>query len=95
MNAPFDRRKSVTGLSAAMREVRIRLARNDIYTAIGPVSRHSEAVLLCIELEDDEGLEHHLLRVITDVRKAAEKRRELRSLLASAPSIVSPDKAAS
>jgi hypothetical protein len=58
--SPADRRTSLTGLSVAVRDVRIRLAREDIYAALGPVSRHSEAALLCLEVDDDAGLEHHL-----------------------------------
>ena len=68
MNAPFARRTSVTGLSPGLRNVRIRNARSDIYTAIWPVLRDSEGILLCIENEDDEGLEHHLRRVV-DMRQ--------------------------
>ena len=79
---PVDRRTATSGLSAAVRDVRIRIARTAIYDAICPVSRHAEAVLLCLECEDDEGLEHHLRRVVDDVRKAAQKRKELRALLA-------------
>jgi hypothetical protein len=85
---PVDRRKSVTGLSAATRQVRIRLVRDDIHSALGPVSRHSEAARLSLEVDDDVGLEHHLRRVVEDVRKAAQKHRELRALLAAAPSTV-------
>jgi hypothetical protein len=80
--APVDRRTSTSGLSVAVREVRIRLARNDIYDALCPVSCHAEAALLCIEAADDDGLEHHLRRVVDDVRKAAQKHKELRALLA-------------
>jgi hypothetical protein len=79
---PVDRRTSLTGLSVAVRDVRIRCSRNDIYDALCPVSRHAEAVLLCIEANDDDGLEHHLRRVLDDVRKAAQKHKELRALLA-------------
>jgi hypothetical protein len=70
-------------LSVAVREVRIRLARDDIYSALGPVSRHAEAALFCLELDDDEGLEHHFRHVVDGVRKAALKRRELKDLLPS------------
>jgi hypothetical protein len=79
---PVDRRTSLTGLSVAVRDVRIRCSRNDIYDAVCPVSRHAEAALLCIEANDDDGLEHHLRRVVDDVRKAAQKHKELRALLA-------------
>jgi hypothetical protein len=70
-----------TTLSAAVREVRIQLARDDIHAALGPVSRHSDAARLCLELDDDDGLKHHLRRVIDDVRSAALKYRELKDLL--------------
>jgi hypothetical protein len=79
--SPVDRRTSLTGLSVAVRDVRIRLARKDIYDALDPVSRHSEAVLICLETGDEEGLEHHLRRVVEGARKAAGKHRELRVLL--------------
>jgi hypothetical protein len=85
-STPVERRTSVTGLSAAMREVRIRLARDDIHSALGPVSRHTEAARLSLEIDDDVGLEHHLRRAVDDVRRAAQKHRELRTLLAAAPS---------
>jgi len=78
---PVDRRRSLTRLSVAVRDARIRLARNDIYDALGPVSRHSEAALLCLELDDDEGLKHHLRRVVEGVRKAGQKHKELGGLL--------------
>ena len=74
-------------LSVAVRDVRVRLARDDIHAALGPVSRHSEAASLCLEPDDDEGLEHHLRRVVDGVRSAALKYRELRNLL-SAPATV-------
>jgi hypothetical protein len=82
-----------TTLSAAVRDVRIRLARDDIYDALGPVSRHSEAAILCLELDDDEGLEHHLRRVVGGVRKAAQKYQELQ-VLVSAPTPVIDEVAA-
>lgn len=68
-------------LSVAVRDVRVRLARDDIHAALGPVSRHSEAARLCLELDDDEGLEHHLRRIVDGVRLAAQTYRELRALL--------------
>ena len=68
-------------LSVAVRECRIRLSRDDIHAALGPVSRHSEAARLCLELDDDEGLEHHLRRVVDGVRLAAQTYRELKDLL--------------
>ena len=70
-------------LSVAVRDVRIRAARDDIHGALGSVSRHSEAALLSLELDDDAGLEHHLRRVVDGVRLAALKYRELRDLLSS------------
>jgi hypothetical protein len=70
-------------LSVAVHDVRVRLARDDIHAALGPVSRHSEAARLCLELDDDEGLEHHLRRVVDGVRSAALKYRELTDLLSS------------
>jgi hypothetical protein len=72
-------------LSVAVREVRIRLARDDIHTALGPVSHHALAARLCLELDDDIGLEHHLRHVVDEVRCAAQKHRELRGHLASIP----------
>jgi hypothetical protein len=78
--SPTDRRASLTGLSVAVRDVRIRLARNDIHATLGPVSRHSEAARLCLELDDDEGLKHHLRQVVDSVRSAALKYRELKDL---------------
>jgi hypothetical protein len=70
-------------LSIPVRDVRIRLARDDIHMALSPVSRHSEAAMLCLELDDDDGLEHHLRHVVDGVRLAALKHRELRSHLSS------------
>src|ERR1700733_11623957 len=78
---PVDRRTSLTGLSVAVRDVRIRLARNDIYDALCPVSRHSEAALLSLELDDDEGVEHHLRHIVDGIRSAALRYRELKALL--------------
>jgi hypothetical protein len=75
MSAPL------TTLPAAVRDLRIRLARDDIHAALGPVSRHCEAARFSLELDDDEGLEHHLRRVVDDVRSAALKYRELKDLL--------------
>ena len=74
-------------LLVAVREVKVRLARDDIHAALGPVSRHSEAARLCLELDDDGGLEHHLRHVVDGIRSAALKYRELRNLL-SAPAPV-------
>jgi hypothetical protein len=78
---PVDRRTSTSGLSVSVRDVRIRLARNDIYDALCPIARDSEAALLCIENDDNEGLRHHLARVVDGVRKAGAKHKELRALL--------------
>lgn len=75
MSAPL------TTLSVAVRECRIRLARDDIYAALGPVSRHSEAARLSLELDDDSGLEHHLHHIADCVRSAVRKHRELRAHL--------------
>jgi hypothetical protein len=69
-----------TTLSVAVRECRVRVARDDIYAALGPVSRHSEAARLSLELDDDAGLEHHLHHVVDCVRLAARKHRELSQL---------------
>jgi hypothetical protein len=80
--ASEDRRPSASGLSVAVRECRKRVALDDIWRALSPVSRDAEAALLCIENDDDDGLEHHLRRVVDDVRKAAQKYKELRALLA-------------
>jgi hypothetical protein len=81
-------------LLVAVHEVRVRLARDDIHAALGPVSRHSEAARLSLELDDDEGLEHHLRHVVDGVRLAAQQYRELTSLLSSpAPTAVSSEAA--
>jgi hypothetical protein len=83
-----------TALSVAVRDVRIRVARDDTHAALGPVSRHSEAARLCLELDDDEGLEHHLRRVVDGVRSAALKYRELTGLLSSPAAAAVPSRAA-
>jgi hypothetical protein len=80
-------------LSVAVREVRVRVARDDIHAALGPVSRHSEAARLSLELDDDKGLEHHLRRVVDGVRLAARKHRELTGLLSSSAPIEIPREA--
>jgi hypothetical protein len=85
---PVDRRTSTSGLSVSVRDVRVRLALDDIWHAVAPVSRHSDATMLCLELEDFAGLEHHLRRVVDDVRKAAQKHKELRALLSTPASEV-------
>lgn len=68
-------------LSIAVRECRIRVARDDIHSALGPVSRHTEAALLSLELDDDEGLAHHLRHVVDGVNAAARVHRDLRRYL--------------
>jgi hypothetical protein len=65
-------------LSDAIRECRRRVALDDIWQALAPVSRHSDAALLCLELEDVDGLEHHLQRVVDGVRAAGKKFGELK-----------------
>jgi hypothetical protein len=65
-------------LSSAVRECRRRVALDDIWQALAPVSRHSDAALLCLELEDVDGLEHHLQRVVDGVRAAGKKFGELK-----------------
>jgi hypothetical protein len=76
---------AVPPLSVAMREVRIRLARDDIFDALGPVANHSDAARHSLMVDDDEGLEHHLRHAVEGVRLAAQKYRELRGHLASIP----------
>jgi hypothetical protein len=83
MNAPVDRRMAVTGLSPAMREVRIRLARDEMYAALATASQHALAGCLTLEIDDDVLTEQHLVKFIAAAQKVAEKRRELRALLAS------------
>jgi hypothetical protein len=78
-----------TTLSAAVHECRIRVARDDIYAALGPVSRHSEAARLSLELDDYAGLEHHLHHVIDCVRLAARRHRDLRAHLLSRVTVTS------
>jgi hypothetical protein len=73
-----------TTLSVAVRECRIRVARDDIHAALGPVSRHSEAARLCLELDDDNGLEYHLRHVVDSVREAHRRHRELKDLVSLA-----------
>jgi hypothetical protein len=85
MNAQVDRRTSTTGLSAPLRDVRIRNARDDMWRALAPVSHHVQAVLLCLEIDDDDGCEHHFRHAYDAFRQAAHKRLELRSLLSSPP----------
>jgi hypothetical protein len=72
-------------LSDAVRECRRRVALDDIWQALSPVSRHSEAAMLCLELEDIEGLNHHLQRVVDGVRAAAKKFAELKKHLQVSP----------
>jgi hypothetical protein len=85
MNAPFDRRTSTTGLSVAVREVRIRNAREGMWRALAPVSHHVQAAILCLEIDDDDGCEHHFRHAYDAFRQAAHKRLELRGLLSSPP----------
>jgi hypothetical protein len=85
MTVPIDPRTATAGPSEAVRELRIRLAREDIEKALWPVSRDSESALNSIENTDDDGLTHHLRRVVECVKAAAWKHRELRLLLASEP----------
>jgi hypothetical protein len=42
---------------------------------------------LTLEIDDDELTEQHLVKFIAAAQKVAEKRRELRALLATPPSI--------
>jgi hypothetical protein len=67
--------------SDAVRECRRRVALDDIWQALSPVSRHSDAAMLCLELEDIDGLNHHLGRVVDGVRTAAKKFAELKKNL--------------
>jgi hypothetical protein len=85
MTLPIDRRTATAGLSSAVRELRLRLAREDIYAAIWPVVRDAKSTLNCLENTDDDGLTHHLRRVVDLVKEAGRKHRELRLLLASPP----------
>jgi hypothetical protein len=84
-NKAADRPRENT-LSVAVRECRIQVARDDIYAALGPVSRHSEAARLCLELDDDEGLAHHLKRVVDGARTAQQKHRDLKALISASAS---------
>jgi hypothetical protein len=68
-------------LSVAVRECRKRVALDDIWHALSPVSRHSDAAMLCLELEDIDGIEHHLRRVVDGARTAAKKFGELKKHL--------------
>ena len=72
-------------LSDAVRECRRRVALDDIWQALSPVSRHSDAAMLCLELEDIDGLNHHLGRVVDRVRAAAKKFTELKKHLQVSP----------
>jgi hypothetical protein len=84
-NLSADRPRENT-LSVAVRECRSRAARRDIWGALAPVSRHAEAALLCLELEDDAGLAHHLQHIFDGVRTAAQKNRDLQSLISTSAS---------
>jgi hypothetical protein len=68
-------------LPAVLRDVRVRLARDDLYDALRPVPRHAQAALLSLEEDDDVGALHHLTIVIDGVRKAALRRRDLQVLI--------------
>jgi hypothetical protein len=81
-HSPTDRRTPTTGLSVAVHECRKNVALDDIWRALSPVSRHTDAAMLCLELDDFVGLEHHLGCVVDGVRKAGAKHKELRALLA-------------
>jgi hypothetical protein len=72
-------------LSDAVRECRRRVALDDIWHALTPVSRHSDAAMLCLELEDINGLNHHLGHVVDGVRAAAKKFTELKKHLQVSP----------
>lgn len=82
-HSPGDRRTSTTGLSDAVRDCRRRSALDDIWRALAPVTRDTESAMLCIENDDDYGLQYHLGRVIVGARKAGAKHKELRALLAA------------
>ena len=73
MTQPLDR-------AALLYEIRIRLARDDMYQALEPVARHSETASYCLEEDDDEGLRQHLEIVVAAVKKAATRFNELRAL---------------
>lgn len=94
MNAPVDRRTATEGLSPPMREVRIQNARNDIYRALGPAGHHLRISRLCLEIDDDEALAYHLRLLVDGTKEAARKHRELRLLLASAPTPAISDEGA-
>jgi hypothetical protein len=72
-------------LSDAVRECRRRITLDDIWHALSPVSRHSDAVMLCLELEDIDGIDYHLRRVVDGVRTAAKKFGELKKHLQVSP----------
>jgi hypothetical protein len=78
IGTPDDPTTGSADLSSAVRECRRRVALDDIWQALAPVSRHSDAALLCLELEDVDGLEHHLQRVVDGVRAAGKKFGELK-----------------
>jgi hypothetical protein len=78
IGAPDDPTTGSTDLSSAVRECRWRVALDDIWSALSPVSRHSDAAMLCLELDDVDGLEHHLQRVVDGVRAAGKKFGELK-----------------
>jgi hypothetical protein len=51
------RRAWSPALSVAVRDCRIRAARDHIRAALGPVARHSEAARLCLELREQRPIE--------------------------------------
>ena len=78
IGTPDDPTTGSADLSSAVRECRRRVALDDIWFALSPVSRHSDAAMLCLELEDVDGLERHLRRVVDGVRAAGKKFGELK-----------------
>lgn len=76
-----SREAPATDLSVAVRECRKCVALDDIWHALSPVSRHADASMVCLELEDIDGIEHHLRRVVDRARTAAKKFGELKKHL--------------
>jgi hypothetical protein len=75
----------IASLPSFARELRVRLARDDIYAALRGVPGHGEAAVICLMEDDDAGLFHHLGIVVAAVRRAAAQARELRGLIGAAP----------
>lgn len=73
----------IASLPAFVRDLRVRLARDDIYAALRAVPGHGEAALIGL-IEEDAGLFHHLGIMVAGVRKAATKCRELKALIEAA-----------